>query len=269
MKNQEAVKLINTILDSEKLSKSALAEKIGVSKQYISQIFKGEKNIGINTLAKIKEHFPKYLDDKIDVPDKLNKDSFVSLRKQIGYTQSKLAEALGISQAIVAKYELGERNIPDAISEKLRQLVSGHNNKSEATSRHINIPYRPEAYLSSSYNGTHDKKASSHVCFDVTLLTNKQITINPSKCEILSISGDSLLPEYREGDKIILDRSYNQFIDGYLFVFIYNNQCYVRKIELAGDKIKCIPLNKKQDTFYLDQNLNYTVLGLIVPRIRL
>ena len=103
MKNQEAVKLINTILDSEKLSKSALAEKIGVSKQYISQIFKGEKNIGINTLAKIKEHFPKYLDDKIDVPDKLNKDSFVSLRKQIGYTQSKLAEALGISQAIVAK----------------------------------------------------------------------------------------------------------------------------------------------------------------------
>lgn len=51
----------------------------------------------------------------------------VELRKKLGLTQSRLGEAIGVSQQTISKYENAEENIPGdmllALSKFLRSLL--------------------------------------------------------------------------------------------------------------------------------------------------
>ena len=76
-------------------------------------------------------------------------------------------------------------------------------------------------------------------------------------------------PEYRHGDRVIIDKGDTELADGHIFAFRYKGQCYVKEINLLGNKIKCISINKEYDPFYIDENEDFQVFGRIIPRIRL
>lgn len=44
---------IETVLEQEKMSKKILAQKIGTSPSYLTQVFRGDKPLNFSTLAKI------------------------------------------------------------------------------------------------------------------------------------------------------------------------------------------------------------------------
>ena len=93
---------------------------------------------------------------------------------------------------------------------------------------------------------------------------------NLNHCKIYEVTGNSMSPVYNDKDKVIVDSSMKSFIDGHIFLFKYNNNLFMRLINVSPDKIKCISLNKEFDTFYLDSTVeSMTVIGLIIPRIRL
>ena len=134
----------------------------------------------------------------------------------------------------------------------------------------IKIPYRPEVYLSAGYGVEVQNEAAQFMTIDSRLLTTEKGTkINPEYCEIVSISGNSMYPEYRHGDRVIIDRGDTELADGHIFAFRYKGQCYVKEINLLGNKIKCISLNKEYDPFYIEESEDFMVLGRILPRIRL
>jgi phage repressor protein C with HTH and peptisase S24 domain len=88
-------------------------------------------------------------------------------------------------------------------------------------------------------------------------------------CEVVMISGNSMSPEYRHGDRVIIDKGDTELADGHIFAFRYQGQCYVKEINLLGNRIKCISLNKEYDPFYINEDEDFLVFGRIIPRIRL
>lgn len=218
------------------------------------------------------------LDEKIE---SLQKDT----KRKITYEE--VAKVLGLSSKQAAynritrkqplkdweilKLEEAFKNSPvttEEIKIKIKELQDRlgieHNNDT------VLIPYRPDVYLSAGYGVEIYSESAEFVTLDIRLFTTDRGTkINPAHCEIVRISGNSMEPEYRHGDRVIIDRDDTEFLDGHIFAFRYNGQCYVKEINLMGNKIKCISLNKEYEPFYIEQGEEFTVFGRILPRIRL
>lgn len=134
----------------------------------------------------------------------------------------------------------------------------------------ISLNFYPEVYLSAGYGVTViDEKPEKIVIDSRLLISDKGIKINPEMCEVVMVSGSSMAPEYRHGDRVIIDKGDTELADGHIFAFRYKGQCYVKEINLLGNKIKCISINKEYDPFYIDENEDFVVFGRIIPRIRL
>ena len=163
--------------------------------------------------------------------------------------------------------EIKQKNIEQIEQQYDICLTQPSSIKSFAT---VQITYRPDVFLSAGYGVEVLDETKETMTLDARLLTTERgCRINPQCCEIVSVSGNSMAPEYRHGDKVIIDRGDTELVDGHIFAFRYNGQCYVKEINLLGDKIKCISLNKEYDPFYIKQGEQFTVLGRIIPRIRL
>ena len=134
----------------------------------------------------------------------------------------------------------------------------------------IPLTYYPDVYLSAGYGVEIYDEGKETMLVDSRLLVSERGNkINPEHCEIVRVSGNSMSPEYRHGDRVIIDRGDTELLDGHIFAFRYNGSCFVKEINLLGDKIKCISLNKEYDPFYIKKGEQFTVLGRIIPRVRL
>ncbi len=189
-------------------------------------------------------------------------------KKKITYEQVAKILGLGSKQAaqnrVTRKQELKEWEIIALDDAFLNKKVNNNNQDT------VQIIYRPDVFLSAGYGVEVLDETKETMTLDARLLTTERgCRINPQHCEIVSVSGNSMAPEYRHGDKVIIDRGDTELVDGHIFAFRYNGQCYVKEINLLGDKIKCISLNKEYDPFYINQGEQFTVLGRIIPRIRL
>lgn len=194
-------------------------------------------------------------------------------------TQEELGKALGTGRANISLRikNNSELTLPEIKKiekyfgvnyTEIHLLNSQEINKLNADT--VQITYRPDVFLSAGYGVEVLDETKETMTLDARLLTTERgYRINPQHCEIVSVSGNSMAPEYRHGDKVIIDRGDTELVDGHIFAFRYNGQCYVKEINLLGDKIKCISLNKEYDPFYINQGEQFTVLGRIIPRIRL
>ena len=66
-----ALRVLAALEESEEMTKKTLAEKVGVSPQYINKVLKGQENLSLQTIAKLSEAlnmelitFPKFLFDQ-------------------------------------------------------------------------------------------------------------------------------------------------------------------------------------------------------------
>lgn len=158
----------------------------------------------------------------------------------------------------------------DDIKEQIKSIKEKLGMPTENQDNMVTLSYRPDVYLSAGYGVEVYSESAELVTLDIRLFTtDRGNKINPDNCEIVRISGNSMEPEYRHGDRVIIDRADTELIDGHIFAFRYKNQCYVKEINLLGNRVKCISLNKEYDPFYIEENEDFIVLGRILPRIRL
>ena len=66
-----ALRVLAALEESEQMTQKTLAEKVGVSPQYINKVLKGQENLSLQTIAKLSEAlnmelitFPKFLFDE-------------------------------------------------------------------------------------------------------------------------------------------------------------------------------------------------------------
>lgn len=134
----------------------------------------------------------------------------------------------------------------------------------------IKIEYYPNVYLSAGYGvEVYDENCELVIIDERFLTSEKGMRINPKNCKMVKVSGNSMSPDYIHGDRVIIDESDHNLTDGQIYAFRYDGQCYMKEINRAGNKIKCISVNKDYEPFYIERDVDFKVFGRILPRIRL
>lgn len=132
------------------------------------------------------------------------------------------------------------------------------------------IEYYPDVYLSAGFGVEVLDESFEHVIIDERFLTSERgMRVNPKNCKMVRISGNSMFPEYHHGDRVIIDESDTNLTDGQIYAFRYDGQCYVKEINRAGNRIKCISVNKEYEPFFIEREVDFKVFGRIIPRVRL
>ncbi len=191
-------------------------------------------------------------------------------------TQKEIADILGVSINTIGARATRDS---DYSLEEIQKLSTAYNTDILSSmglswfnkeNNCVNVLYRPNVYLSAGYGiEVYDEQAET-ICLDTKLfITDRGIKINPDNCEIVAISGNSMSPEYRHGDRVILDKSVKNWIDGHIFAFRLNGECFVKEICLLGKRVKAIPLNKEYEPFFIEETDDVEILGRVVPRVRL
>lgn len=196
-------------------------------------------------------------------------------KKKKNGTAIKLKNIEQLEQAL--KINLTKRDLPkeapmtkDEILKELEEIKEHLKNTTKPVSGTINLTYRPDVSLSAGYGIEVYNEAAQTFAIDSRLLTTERGNkINPKYCEIVAVAGNSMYPEYREGDRVIINKADTTLTDGQIYAIRYRGQCFVKEINLLPDKIKCISLNKEYDPFYINENEDFVVIGRIIPRIRL
>ena len=199
------------------------------------------------------------------------KVSYTDIGNALGTGRANISlRAKNNSQVTVNELKkIGDKYNIDLIKQKLNN-ISQELSFDKINTNIVKIPYHPDVYLSAGYGTQIYSESAQFLSLDESLLkTEKGLKIKPEHCEIVRISGNSMEPEFRHGDRVIIDRNDTELSDGHIYAFRYEGQCYVKEINLLGKRIKCISLNKEYDPFYIEQGEQFTVFGRILPRIRL
>lgn len=213
----------------------------------------------------------------IELQDKLEK-------RNINITAREICEIWGMNEQSFSKKKrqgtpIKHKNIKQ-LEEKLDIILTDSAcqtakyieqiEKNRIKTEYAKIEYFPDVYLSAGYGVGVLNESSELVIIDERfLMTERGMRVNPKNCKMVRISGNSMFPEYHHGDRVIIDESDTNLTDGQIYAFRYDGQCYVKEINRAGNKIKCISINKDYEPFFIERDVDFKVFGRILPRIRL
>lgn len=248
--------IFETLLLEKNINQQQLSELLCVKKQSISQIITGKRRASKQIKDKIVQLFP---DVVFPLEETKSGKWFEEQRKSRGLTQQEFADMLGISQSLCTKIENGERNINKTILRKIKTL----DEQKPPEVAYIN--YCPNLSIPDySLFTTSDKFA-----IDKRAITLDNFDIEPNNCFAIRAHSDDLQPLFNHGDMLVIVTSIKVFKTGHIFFFNYEGQNYIRKITLLPDKIKCASLNSIEDTFYIRSTKGLSIIGMIIPNIRL
>lgn len=202
--------------------------------------------------------------------------------KKTKISQSEIAKALNKDRSNInakAKRETElklieveqlEKYFDVCLTESAFRTAKLIDNISSTKTQHVEIEYFPDVYLSAGYGvEVLDEYSETVVIDERFLMSERGMCVNPKYCKMVCVSGNSMFPEYHHGDRVIIDESDTNLTDGQIYAFRYDGQCYVKEINRAGNKIKCISVNKEYEPFYIERDVDFKVFGRILPRIRL
>lgn len=200
-------------------------------------------------------------------------------------TYQKIADVLGLKRSTIStrkgkgskvkfdEIKRIEKYFDVCLTESACQtakLVEELEEKRQSDVNLAKIEYFPDVYLSAGYGCEVLDEYSETVVIDSRfLMSERGMPVNPKNCKMVCISGNSMFPEYHHGDRVIIDESDLNLTDGQIYAFRYDGQCYVKEINRAGNKIKCISVNKEYEPFFIERDVDFKVFGRILPRIRL
>lgn len=233
-------------------------------------------------------------------------------RRKAGLTQVQLAERLGVTQATITQYETDplavDKNgkpkksirptiekitemaeilkiniaefFPDAQGIKndiiKKELMTNFANYSEF----IPIEYQPkniiyldkaDMLVGAGAEGTFDLKlinTASKVAVDKSFIKG----LNPENLKLFEVVGDSMSPEYAEGDIVIVDmvnHRYDFIKIGGIYVVLMGDVVYIKRVEfLPQGKLKLISLNPKYGDIYPHkEGYECEILGKVCGKI--
>lgn len=199
-------------------------------------------------------------------------------------TQTDLAKALGTTRSNISLRLKNKSDLKfDEVSKLEKHFEKVLTKSACQTARFIDeieqsrnnvelatIEYYPDVYLSAGFGVEVLDESFEHVIIDERFLTSERgMRVNPKNCKMVRISGNSMFPEYHHGDRVIIDESDKNLTDGQIYAFRYDGQCYVKEINRAGNRIKCISVNKEYEPFFIEREVDFKVFGRIIPRVRL
>ena len=91
---------------------------------------------------------------------------------------------------------------------------------------------------------------------------------NISSTEVVYAQGDSMTPEIKSGDALLVDTSQRDIIDGVIYAFNYDGQPMCKRLQKIGKKIKAISSNPLYEPFIVDFTYQFNIVGRVVGFMR-
>lgn len=217
------------------------------------------------------------------------------LRKNKKLTQKKLADDLGLAFSTISMYERGEREpdfetleaIADYFNVSMNILLGRETLIDFGNDAHDNIMNCCKAAYT-SFNVSENDIISFPVIDDSSLDNifplavprhNKEIKMpasyfignEPMKYFFYEVQGDSMYPEYQDGDKVLISMQSYINHSGQTYLVIYNNDKSLRKLEIEKNSIvRFVALNPNYPPyeFYGSYDENFRILGVAKLTIR-
>ncbi|VEB25883.1 putative phage repressor [Actinobacillus lignieresii] len=188
-----------------------------------------------------------------------------NLLAQKKLSMNAFAKMVGVSQRAIAKIVSGETRSPKNIIEIANALgVSAEwlkTGKGEAPD-FANLAGNPTAYsepeesrirldvldvFASAGNGTFvgDLAELTHAIeFDPTYFMQIFQRANSQGLAIINVTGDSMEPTINSGDLLFVDTNKPMYQGDGIYVFSYGEMLYVKRLQLAGDRLLVISDNQ-------------------------
>ena len=202
---------------------------------------------------------------------------FRKLRKEKKLSQTQIAEMLGVTQAAVSKWEVS--NVPPGVinSKKLAEILDVtvdellKGEKSEPVKEVQYVPSdRSKKFIRVPILGRIPAGIPIEAIEEVEDWEDFPIsdTIQGRQYFGLKIKGDSMEPEYRDGDTIIVQQQENCNSGDDCAVMVNGDDATFKRVRLHEDGLTLQPLNTKYDPRFFTakevQSLPVRILGVVV-----
>lgn len=201
-----------------------------------------------------------------------------SARQSAGLTQNELGKIVGVSQAAIQKIETGRAltstrliEIAKALSVSPEWLSNGNegpmNQKSEQS---VKIELANDVSSVNRYRvEVLDVEASAGkgvIVIDdfIETITSIEYSLEEAKrlfggrpahtIKMITVRGDSMAETFEPRDQIFVDMTVNHFDGDGIYVFILNNQLYIKRLQMQYKRLAVISDNPKYETWYLEEN---------------
>lgn len=199
-------------------------------------------------------------------------------RTKKGITQSGLAELVGLSQAAIQKIETGKA----ATSTKLIEIAKELNVEPEWLSSGTGD--NPTPHISSSVKIELADDVSNIERYRVDILdieasagkgvmvlddfietiTSIEYSVEEAKrlfggrpaetVKMITVKGDSMSETFEPRDQIFVDTTIDHFDGDGIYVFVLDNQLYIKRLQMQYKKLAVISDNPRYETWYLEEN---------------
>lgn len=215
----------------------------------------------------------------------LLKDKVKFLRKTLGINQQNLADTLGCKIGKIKQIETGKTATISYADAKLLEkkykineqwlrfddsemFIGPTINDFDLLEEELNcqntisIPFYTDIKVSA---GTGCVAAES--CKEYIKIPKMFLPDDYSSLEILSVHGDSMESTFYDNDLIIIDKSKKDFINGKIFIVLYDDELYVKRMfRLPKDRI----ILKSDNQYYPDIEIvsdNFKIIGQVIKAL--
>ena len=177
----------------------------------------------------------------------------------------------------ILKY-LSENNLQDTdLYFDLSKILNPHLTKSEVKEVKISddtsdedftaLNVRGEVGVSCGYGSFVDNDRVTGKCL-VPTKTLREYGASRTHTEVVYAQGDSMSPEIKSGDALLVDTSQTEIIDGVMYAFNYDGQPMCKRLQKIGKEIKAISSNPLFDPFIIDFTCQFNIVGRVVGFMR-
>ena len=194
------------------------------------------------------------------------------LRQSKGITQSKLAEILKISRSTIAMYEIGASE-PDIVTlQSLANyfgvsvdfLLGKSENNVEGIKFNrdvIKVPIYGNIPAGTPIDMIEDSFIEDYEEIDANLARGDKVFFG------LKIKGNSMYPEFRDGDNVIFQKTDDCESGSYCAVSINHTECTFKKVIKKESGLTLMPLNPDYEPLFFTnkeiEELPITILGVV------
>ena len=203
------------------------------------------------------------------------KDRMKKLREALNLSQKEFASGLKLKDTAISKYETGLvkpgadvlSKIGETYKVNLNWLITGDGDMFSFSSdtEIIKIPERGEIECAAG-NGCniYNEEITGYFSMDKQKL--KEFNANISSCSMVKVKGDSMYPTLNTGDKILVDTSQKDIIDGKIYIIRIEDMLKVKRLhKLIRGRIEVISDNKEYGKETLEpEKDNFEVCGRVL-----
>ncbi|MBR1620266.1 hypothetical protein IJ674_10305 [bacterium] len=128
---------------------------------------------------------------------------------------------------------------------------------------HVDIPIKSSVSASCGFGvDVYDESVKDCLSLPIHLLNH--FNASKTSTEIIFAEGDSMLPEIKDNDMILVDKSKTDIQNNQTYVFSYDGQPMCKMLSIAKGEIIAISKNTKYPPFKIDTSLNFRIVGQVV-----